>query len=398
MLTRFEVENFYSVHDRQVLSLAVPRNAPAKSGAFRPLFPGSRDRATVVAAIFGPNASGKTNVLRALSFVINFLRGSVVWEKGKWAPLLTFQSRAAQRKPIRFRCEAIAALVEGQPPCKYSYELVIKDPTDAAYVDYESISYFPRGRKRRLIERTRQSFTVSADFALKSDDQRLGFIAEGTSAISTLAKFNHQPSTLIVAALNTVQTNVASFVGQNPETLSFPDATKYYLSNPKVLEALRARIRLMDLGIEDVSVEISSKQPVVRFHHVGLDSPIADYFESDGTKSFFGMFPLLNYVLEAGGLALIDEFDRDIHPLLLPELVRWFEDRRSNPKDAQLIFTCHNASLLEHLQKEEVFLTEKNAKGHTQLYALKDVEGVRRDVSLYKKYIGGALGAVPRLG
>lgn len=397
MLTLFELENFYSVYGRQTLSLTAARNAPDGLGVLRPTFQGSTDRASVVAAIFGPNASGKTNILRGLSFVIHFLRGAAVWEKGKRAPLLAFESKSARSKPIRFRCEATGFLREGQAPCKYSYELVIKVLDHGSFVEREAICHYPNGRRRRLLERTRQSFWVSPDFDLKTDDQRLGFVTEGSSAISTLAKFNHQPSILLVRALETVQTNVG-FIGQNTGPMSFPVATNYYVSNPKVLQALRDKIRVMDLGIEDVSVELSSKEPIVRFHHVGLDSPINYFFESDGTKSFFGMFPALNYVLEAGGLAIIDEFDRDIHPLLLPEIIRWFEDRRTNPRDAQLIFTCHNASLLEHLQKEEVFFTEKNAKGHTRLYALKEIQGVRRDISLYKKYIGGSLGAVPRLG
>jgi predicted ATPase len=97
-------------------------------------------------------------------------------------------------------------------------------------------------------------------------------------------------------------------------------------------------------------------------------------------------------------VAIIDELDNSIHPLLLPEIVRWFYDPQKNPYGAQLWMTCQAASLLEELQKEEVFFCEKNLQGQSQVYALTDVQAVRRSDNLYKKYLGGVYGAVPKVG
>ena len=102
--------------------------------------------------------------------------------------------------------------------------------------------------------------------------------------------------------------------------------------------------------------------------------------------------------LRQGSIVALDELDNDIHPLVLPEIVRLFQEERTNPNGAQLIMSCQNATLLDHLAKEEVFVTEKDSEGRTAIYGLQDVQGVRRDENLYAHYLMGVYGAVPRLG
>ena len=94
---------------------------------------------------------------------------------------------------------------------------------------------------------------------------------------------------------------------------------------------------------------------------------------------------------------MIDEFDTLLHPVILPEVLGWFYDPERNSKNAQLFMSCHSATLLEDLTKEEGVITEKDAHGRTKVFSLKDVK-VRRDDNLYKKYLGGALGGVPVVG
>ena len=120
-------------------------------------------------------------------------------------------------------------------------------------------------------------------------------------------------------------------------------------------------------------------------------------FESGGTQTFYNLFPTIAEVLNEGGVAILDELDSDIHPLLLPEIIRMFQDVKSNPHDGQLIMSCHNAALFEYLEKEEIYFTEKDGEGQTTVYGLKDVQGVRRDTNIYAKYLMGAFGAVPRV-
>ena len=106
----------------------------------------------------------------------------------------------------------------------------------------------------------------------------------------------------------------------------------------------------------------------------------------------------LNFVLAYGGVAVLDEFDNDIHPLLLPELVEKFLSPDENPNNAQLIMSCHSPILFETLEKDEIFFTEKDNDGRTHVFGASEIKGVRRDTNLYEKYLSGALGGVPRVG
>jgi predicted ATPase len=138
--------------------------------------------------------------------------------------------------------------------------------------------------------------------------------------------------------------------------------------------------------------------PVPQFQHEGLDQPIQFHFESEGTRQFLRVYPLIWDALLYGGIAVLDELDSTIHPALLPEILRWFQDPKENPNDAQLWISGHSASLLEDLSKEEIFFAEKDQRGRTKVYSLKDIEGVRRVDNFYQKYLGGVYGAVPRIG
>jgi uncharacterized protein len=120
--------------------------------------------------------------------------------------------------------------------------------------------------------------------------------------------------------------------------------------------------------------------------------------ESHGTRTFIRIFPLLVRALETGGIAVIDELDQSIHPIILPEIARWFYDTDRNPHNAQLWMTCHNASLFEGLIKEEVLFCEKDGDGRTAVYSLRDIQAVRRTDNFYRKYLDGVYGALPHIG
>ena len=117
-----------------------------------------------------------------------------------------------------------------------------------------------------------------------------------------------------------------------------------------------------------------------------------------GTRRFIEIFPHLQYVLDTGGVAVIDELDTDIHPMLIPELFGWFYDNRCNTKGAQLLFTAHNPALLIELEKEQVYFAKKPDGEPTQIYGARQIQGLRREPSLMNKYLSGELGAVPHIG
>ena len=110
------------------------------------------------------------------------------------------------------------------------------------------------------------------------------------------------------------------------------------------------------------------------------------HLQSQGTQAFIKIFPLLNHALQTGGIALIDEFDALLHPVILPEVLRWFYDSKvRNVKNAQVWLSCHSQSLMESLVKEEIVITEKDAQGRSSIWSLMDMKDVRRDTNLATK-------------
>lgn len=116
--------------------------------------------------------------------------------------------------------------------------------------------------------------------------------------------------------------------------------------------------------------------------------------ESSGTKSLFVLLRRLLPVLQSGGLAIIDKIDNDLHPHMLPVILELFKFEHTNPKNAQIIFTCHTPEVLNILKKHQVYLVEKTDL-HSEAWRLDEMSGIRVDDNLYAKYYAGALGATP---
>ena len=392
MLRKLAMENFYSIADRQELDFSVARNATDPDGRFAQPIPSSPERYPKVIALFGANASGKTNVLRPINFLVRFARESASWGPDQQLPYLPFLSQEWNHKPTFLSVELDGALLDWPQRAAFYYELQITDGRRT--IAREDLSYRPAGGRRRyLFRRRKDKVDAAPDFRLPKRDPVRGKIRSNASVISTLAQFNHDFSMKLFKGLEAIQTNVGPL-----DKLELPPeiATNYYSKDSDALEGLARIIAKFDLGIERVTVEQTSQGQQPRFHHPGLDMPIMLETESQGTQRIYSEFPRLYYVLKVGGVAVLDELDNDIHSNLLPEIVGLFQDSKTNPHAAQLVMASHNATLLEHLVKEEVYFAEKDEAGKTHLYGLADVKGVRRDENIYAKYLAGAYGAVPR--
>ena len=394
MLRKLTVENFFSIREAQTLDLTIARNTPDPDGRFATPIEGTGARFPKVVALFGANASGKTTVLRAVNFLVQFIMNSVDWELNSLLPYLSFQTRDWIGAPAKFRVELDAQVLEHTGRVLYVYELELA--SDGKSVLAETLKYYPKGRQRWLFKRDASGISAGKDFNLPKNDPVRGKIRKNASVISVLAKFNHKFSLALHDNLSGVYCNVA-WLGK-PLKATEKIATNWYVKSPEALRALNTEIRRFDLGIKEVVLTPTVNGVRPQFLHAGLEGPLAYEFESQGTTRFYNIFPYLYHVLSRGGLAVMDEFDNDIHALLMPELINLFQSRETNPNDAQILMSCHNPSVLECLSKEEIYFTEKDSLGGTEIYGLKDVQDVRRDANLYAKYLSGVFGAVPRIG
>lgn len=409
MLYRLEIENFYSIRDKQVIDLRVPANLRDYPERFVPIFLGSEMQAPKVVALFGPNGSGKTNVLRALAFISWFLTSSFQRNEPSF-PCECFNDTEAANLPVRLAVElggptalthATAQRIEMDETVafglfRYEIELTAKDGLVTA-VACERLSHKPGGTGKwtRVFERRAgQKLLGSKTFPLTKFTKIIDKIRDNASVIATLALFDHEPSTEIQRMARKVTKNITE------QRIDHSDQAiqELLVANPDIFVALNRQIQRIDIGVESISINPDRNFPKLMFKHSGLGKEMTMASESQGTLSFMKIFPLLFEVLVNGGIAIVDELDAAIHALVLPEILRWFYDPHQNQKNAQLWITCHNASLLDDLVKEEIVLAEKDPQGRTRVFSLMDVEGVRRSDNLYRKYLGGVYGAVPHIG
>ncbi|MHB1949672.1 MAG: AAA family ATPase [Gammaproteobacteria bacterium] len=398
MIYKISIENFFSISERQEMALQVSNNAPDL-----PCFIHSRSnkdiRLPIAVGLFGSNASGKSTILRAIVSTALFGMNSIDWQTGNLGILFQpYRQKVWLNKPTIIIIEFDSQLNANSPSAKFRYEIHFSNNAENFLdkkVSYESLHYAPLGKFRKLFERNDQSFDFGKDFGISSNDPRKESIRPDASTISSLAKLNHQCSINLCRQVGAMQTNSIGFdrIQQHPtQWLSV------YANDKKCLDNLNKELRRFDIGLEYMTIEKGDQGLFAKFKHTGLDDFIFFAEESAGTRRFIEIFLRLHYALEQGSIAIIDEIDTDLHPLLLPELFRWFSSTERNAKGAQLFFSAHNPALLDDLEKEQVFFTEKPCGKSTQVYSARDIKGLRREPSLMKKYLAGELGAVPHIG
>lgn len=402
MITRLEIENFYSIQDRQALDLVVPGNAPTQTDHLVETWAGSQERVPKIIAVFGANGSGKSNVLRALSFIVWFTEESFFFPESGDLPYKPYNDDEHLCRPTKLKVwfsgpgfPATQTATDGRRR-KYSYELEISNG-EKQTVLHEAVFSWPTatGRKTRLVERFEDgTVKASKTFGLGPEKAVLERILKpNASVLSTLAQLNHAFSIVLVNLAHSVESNILLVKHDRPDGLVLQE----YLDRPELVEHLNREIRRVDVGVHAFDVSPATDDRDASLHHEGLN-PIPFHLESHGTRQFIRHFPYLFHALASGGVAVIDELDTAMHPVIMGEILRWFRDPQRNPHNAQLWMSCQSPALLEDLQKDEVAFCEKDAKGRTALFALNDVKAVRRDDNFYRKYMGGHYGALPLIG
>jgi len=397
MIHSIAIENFYSVADRQEMDFRVPRNAPDLA-CFRDFKATPGHRLPLVIGFYGPNASGKSTMLRAITAAEGFVQHSFSIPPNH--PIHGFKPYAHNdwcNRPTKLVIEFDGRMTQNMPAVVFRYELHIgHQPNNfGSGVIYESMSYAPKRRFCRIFERNEQEFNFADESGITNGDSRIQSIRSNVSVISTLAFLNHKPSTDFLASLHLLKSNI---FGQEKETPGMLRTLLDYDQHTELLQRLNRKLSRLDLGLEEMKVENTNTGPVAKFKHFGLNRELELEEESMGTRRFIEFFPILQYVLDFGGVAVIDELDTDIHPSLFREIFGWFYDNRRNPNGAQLLFTAHNPSLLVELEKEQVYFTEKPDGQPTRIYGARQIQGLRREPSLMNKYLSGELGALPHNG
>ena len=365
------------------------------------------ERVLTVAGIYGANASGKSNVLDAIAWlstaVARSLRG---WEEE--IPRDAHRFGEGPASPSLFDLDLAAGGV------RYTYRLEV----DNSAVLYESLDGYPERRRRNLF--TRHGNEI---------DFRRGF--DGARGVQELLT----PTTLALSAAMRVGDSDVRSVGRTLARIGihglrrrgfhgvspFDSTTRLFLERNatdqlQLFEAsadqpsatdpllLLDLLRFADPGINDFEVVEDSNRNRWLAHRIRLIHRVADNpvtFELDeesaGTQMWFRIMGPALAALRSGRILLFDEIDASLHPRLSARLLAVFQDPQTNPHGAQLLFTSHDASLLNTLNRDEVWLTEKGSDGATRLVSLAEFGGerVRKSLNLERAYLQGRFGAIP---
>lgn len=415
MLLRFEVSNHRSILEPVELSMiAVDRDREAA----RPLGWGG-EKALTVAGIYGANGSGKTNVLDGIAWLQYAILASLKgWERE--IPRDPFAFDGDDTRPTGFGLDIVVNGV------RHRYELEV----DNTSVQFEALYSHPQGRRRALFVREGESVSFRRGTRVTGGGREL--ITPTTLVLSVASRLTEEIDAVATAVRG------IEFIGVWPRSSMPPDIRIHRIgfgrgrhdwhesllevfgdtipespaaeastrSNRDIdrVQAL-AMLRFADLGVLDVEVADNSDDEMgyrgrrLRLLHdvIGAPQPLELGEESSGTLAWLALMPDLLTVFQHGGTLVVDELDSSLHPAISGKLVEMFQDPDTNRHNAQLIFTTHDTSLLGHLNRDEVWLTDKGADGSTTLTPLSDFRGdrVRKSTNLERGYLQGRFGGVP---
>jgi uncharacterized protein len=420
MLLAFRAENVRSFRGGLELSLlatalaekGVPHSVPWREGG-RPL------QVLPAAGIFGANGSGKSNLLRAMADMrAHVLHSFRQGDPAGGMPRTAFRlDPAMESAPSRFEVDLVLHGI------RHEYGFAIDDDRVLEEWAYR----YPRGKAALLFRREREDVTLGERFRAKGRAV-IEILRPNSLLLSAAAAANH-PDLLPLRQWFAENLLLAEAASRETRWAYTAELLRQEQRRDQVLRLLHAA----DLGIADARIrevdpqlrerllratrvlqgrddepdekdtDLSILDRVVLSHR-GVDGTV-DFDaaeESLGTLVWFGLAGPVIDALADGSVLLVDEIEASLHPALVAELVKLFQDSESNPKGAQLIFNSHEASLLGDsggervLGRDQVWFTEKGHDGATRLYPLADLSP-RGDEAVGRRYLAGRYGATPIL-
>lgn len=401
MLIRFSFKNFKSFKnenclDMEATSLKEHEYNVAKTDSGEYL---------KVSAIYGANASGKTNVLQAFNYMKNRILVSDDSKKNLLIDEENVFTFMINNEPISLEVEMLA---KNNKIYKYGFE-VVKDKVISEWLYEKRINKF-----YTIFEREENNVSMK------------------TNKISGLANIDGRSLFL----------NIYSKIDSNNEDFTnvydwFVNSTYLDLGNPNFERMINNRVSLkiltdeiykkellkfiktFDSGIEGIKTTPDSIEAVknnngiidIEVIHRGEDGKLKAfpfYLESNGTRKMFHLFDFFMDALKNGMLLFVDELDAKLHPLLTRYIINLFHNSETNVGNGQLIYSTHDTVNLnkETFRRDEIWFAEKDKDGISEIYALSDYiledeknvgKKVRNDATYNKDYLTGRYGAIPVL-
>lgn len=413
MLLRFSTENHLSMRDRQELSLAASSLKDNEAGlidcAVAP-----NGRVLPAAVIYGANASGKSNLVRALEY----MRSAILFSHSKGEP-----GEDVPRTPFALDPKCSEA------PSAFDMDFV----TDGVRYNYgfeasskifnaEWLYVFHENYRRTLFERKDKNFKFGRE--LKGRNKVISDLTRPNSLfVSAAAQNDHNQLSKIAGFFRSLRVDteisvagiIASFTLEENEldsrVIEFLDkigtGVTGFRRQEKEIEEEQVILRrglasLFEKAIKkpvELDLVKNGKDIATELAHRGRDGEPVFFNldrESAGTRRLLLLLGRIFRVLDEGAVMVIDELDASLHTHACEEVLALFSSPATNPKGAQIIATTHDTNLLhsQFLRRDQVWFAEKDEEGATHLYPLTDIR-TRKGDNIAKGYLQGRFGAVP---
>ena len=405
MLCQFRFKNFASYRDETVLDMEAANIEEFSDTLFPP--PGENFSPIVpLSAIFGPNAGGKSNAIAALAYLISRVASPVFRSTGEGNPFgMVLKSYSpflfdenSRNQPTEFE------LTFRTKHAQYHYCLSIFNNA----VESESLSQIktPCTRRRSVMLYQRNKDEIELGTALRKANKDK--VSPTIPYLSFLAISNAFPE---------INEAIEWFQGCYIENFAVADrdhSISGLLEDPKLKPLFLSFLKSMDIPIsdytvskvnEDTKIGDEAERKVTTTHKVNGKSFSLDLSaESEGTIKIMSALPGIIYSIAKGGLVVFDEFDAKIHPNLLRFLIDLYSNPEVNTKHAQLIFTCHDISVMKNdlLRRDEIWFVALNQDSASELWSLYDIidengNHIKHTAAYDRQYLTGRYGADPYL-
>ena len=411
MIISFALQNYRSFKEHQVLNLHMEQGDELPQNIATP---DKEKRISVVrtAAIYGANASGKSNLLRGMLAAVNLIVTSHKFDRNSvvpWYEPFQLDDRTSNA-PVEFEIDFV---VDGLH-FRYAFAYTDKEIT------FEELAFYPSNKEAVLFSRQRGENIdqIMLGGLLKGKRRKIAFLPNQLY-LSVAANTEGGPQVLCDvwnAANRNLSININGVIQTWPGNL--------LLGSPEGQQKLLHFLKAVGTGIDALSVERNDEQLLaamyqslppaermlvidankykVRCGHRNSKGEMV-YFdlanESMGSARFLWMAGHIYHALKQGEVLVIDEIDTSLHPQLTEFLVELFNDPEINANNAQLIFTTHDVTLMNpsYMRRDQLFFVDKNDDGVSELYALDEFSEVRKDTPFAKWYMQRRFNATPKL-
>ena len=413
MILQFKVKNFLSIRDEQTLDFTASTDNTYEEYAVVKI---KNVRISKLGVIYGPNASGKSNILKALFWLFMFATNEDFRKLSLGTGLVPFKMDKDSRNEHSFM-----SLIFYIGDFRYEYSIEL----DSERIYHEEMYYYPNSRKALVYERTwnpeKKSSSVTFGPLLKLTATQKLFIESNCVAnatvLSTYQNSNVDRNGMLDDILEYMKTHILAALNARTDITSF--ANDMMKNMKEIKPFIRDMLVQADFNITDMYLkENGNDQAIMMSKNMDSDDllfepePLDDlYFthqtpfytgdmndteESEGTLRMYGLSALLFLLIKQNQILLGDEMENSLHYDLFTHFIKTF---LVNSERGQLIFSTHSLMLLdeEFIRRDMVYFTNKNEAGATEIYRAKDF-GLHKEVSILNAYRAGKLGAKPNLG